>query len=163
MYSKEVIIFVHLRFFHIFAARNGTVWFSNYQLTQMYKMKKNLSIVALLLLVVGAVFAQAPSQVTELTFQVGISDPTKSLGERPRNPINPPSASLDDHTLYINSEHPAYTLYLVDTTGDEPDVVYQVYVPANVNAVVLPSTLSGTYELQLYDGGQYYFYSDIEL
>ena len=126
-------------------------------------MKKIFSIVALLLLVGGAVFAQAPSHVTELTFQVGITDPTGSSGEFPRCPINPPSASLDDHTLYINSEHPAYTLYLVDTTGDEPDVVYQVYVPANVNAVVLPSTLSGTYELQLYDGGQYYFYSDIEL
>lgn len=130
----------------------------------MYKtMKRILSIVVLLLQVGGAVFAQAPSQVTELTFQVGISDPTKSLGERPRNPINPPSASLDDHTLYINSEHPAYTLYLVDTTSEEPDVVYQVYVPANVNVVVLPSTLSGTYELQLYEGGDYYFYSDIEL
>lgn len=155
---------MHLRFLHIFAARNGTVWFSNYQLTQTYKtMKKYFSIVALLLLVGGAVFAQAPSEVTELTFQVGISDPTKSLGEFPRSPINPPSASLDDHTLYIDSEHPAYTLYLVDTTGEEPDVVYQVYVPANVNAVVLPSTLSGTYELRLYDGGDYYFYSDIEL
>ena len=126
-------------------------------------MKKFFSILALLLLVGGAVFAQAPSDVTQLTFQVGFTNPTGSSGERPRSPINPPSASLDDHTLYINSEHPAYTLYLVDTTGEEPDVVYQVYVPANVNAVVLPSTLSGTYELQLYDGGQYYFYSDIEL
>ena len=126
-------------------------------------MKKFFSILAFLLLVGGAVFAQAPSDVTQLTFQVGFTNPTGSSGERPRSPINPPSASLDDHTLYINSEHPAYTLYLVDTTGEEPDVVYQVYVPANVNAVVLPSTLSGTYELQLYDGGDYYFYSDIEL
>ena len=125
-------------------------------------MKKILSIVALLLLV-GTASAQNPSNVTELTFQVGITDPTGSSGERPRNLINPPSASLDDHTLYINSEHPAYTLYLVDTTGEEPNVVYQVYVPANVSVVVLPSTLSGTYELQLYDGGDYYFYSEIEL
>ena len=126
-------------------------------------MKKILSIAALLLLVGVAVFAQDPSHVTELTFQVGITDPTLAHGELPRNLVNPPSASLDDHTLYINSEHPAYTLYLVDTTGEEPDVVYQVDVPANVNVVVLPSTLSGTYELQLYDGGDYYFYSEIEL
>lgn len=126
-------------------------------------MKKILSIAALLLLVVGPVLAQDPSHVTELTFQVGITNPTGSSGELPRNPINPPSASLDDHTLYINSEHPAYTLYLVDTTGEEPDVVYQVCIPANVNVVVLPSTFSGTYELQLYDGGDYYFYSEIEL
>ena len=126
-------------------------------------MKKILSIAALLLLVGVAAFAQDPSNVTELTFQVGITDPTLAHGERPRNLINPPSASLDDHTLYINSEHPAYTLYLVDTTGEEPIVVYQVCIPANVNVVILPSPLSGTYELQLYDGGDYYFYSEIEL
>ena len=98
-----------------------------------------------------------------IILQVGWHNPTSGSGELPRNPINPPSASLDDHTLYINSEHPAYTLYLVDTTGEEPDVVYQVCIPANVNVVVLPSTFSGTYELQLYDGGDYYFYSEIEL
>ncbi len=126
-------------------------------------MKKVLSIVVLLLFLGGAVFAQDPSHVSNLDFQVGITNPTGSLGELPRTPVNPPSASLDDHTLYINSEHPAYMLYIVDTTGEEPDAVYQVYVPANVSTVVLPATLIGTYELQLYDGGYYYFYSEIEL
>jgi len=125
-------------------------------------MKKILSIVAFLLLGM-TLFAQVPSQVTELTFQVGISDPTKTHGELPRGTVNPPSACLDDHTLFINGEHSDYTLYLVDTSGEEPDVVYQVYVPANVSAVVLPATLAGTYELQLYDGGEFYYYSEIEL
>ena len=125
-------------------------------------MKKILSIVAFLLLGM-ALYAQVPSLVTELTFQVGFSDPTKASGERPRDTANPPSACLDDHTLYISGEHSDYTLYLVDTSGEEPDVVYQVYIPANVCVVVLPATLTGTYELQLYDGGEYYFYSEIEL
>ena len=125
-------------------------------------MKKILSIVAFLLLGM-ALYAQVPSLVTELTFQVGFSDPTKASGELPRGTVNPPSACLDDHTLYISGEHSDYTLYLVDTSGEEPDVVYQVYIPANVCVVVLPATLTGTYELQLYDGGEYYFYSEIEL
>ncbi len=125
-------------------------------------MKKILSIVAFLLLGM-TLFAQVPSQVTELTFQVGYTDPTKSLGEFPRGTVNPPSACLDDHTLFINGEHSDYTLYIVDTSGEETDVVYQIYVPANVSAVVLPATLVGTYELQLYDGGEYYYYSEIEL
>ena len=125
-------------------------------------MKKILSIVAFLLLGM-ALYAQVPSLVTELTFQVGFSDPTQASGEFPRGTVNPPSACLDDHTLYISGEHSDYMLYLVDTSGEEPDVVYQVYVPANVSAVILPATLSGTYELQLYDGGEYYFYSEIEL
>lgn len=126
-------------------------------------MKKILSIAVLLLFFGVSVSAQNPTHVSDLDFQVGITDPTGVLGELPRGPVNPPSACLDDHTLYINSEHPDYTLYIVDTTGEEPDVVYQVCVPANVYVVVLPATLSGTYELQLYDGGQYYFYSEIDL
>ena len=125
-------------------------------------MKKILSIVAFLLLGM-ALYAQVPSLVTELTFQVGFSDPTQASGEFPRGTVNPPSTCLDDHTLYISGEHSDYTLYLVDTSGDEPDVVYQVYIPANVCVVVLPTTLTGTYELQLYDGGEFYYYSEIEL
>lgn len=125
-------------------------------------MKKILSIVAFLLLGM-TLFAQVPSQVTELTFQVGIDDPTKLSGEFPRGTVNPPSACLDDHTLYISGEHSDYTLYIVDTSGEEIDVVYQIYVPSNVSAVVLPATLVGTYELQLYDGGEFYYYSEIEL
>ena len=125
-------------------------------------MKKILSVVAFLLLGM-ALYAQVPSQVTVLTFQVGYTDPTSGHGEFPRGTVNPPSACLDDHTLYISGEHSDYTLYLVDTSGEEPDVVYQVYIPANVCVVVLPATLTGTYELQLYDGGEYYFYSEIEL
>ncbi len=132
----------------------------------MVKLNKILRSLLLLVIVLGgALFSYADplSGSVPVILQVGWHDPTSGSGELPRNLINPPSASLDDHTLYINSEHPAYTLYLVDTTGEEPYVVYQVYVPANVNVVVLPSTLSGTYELQLYDGGDYYFYSEIEL
>lgn len=113
----------------------------------------------------GALFSVAdplPS-MEPIIFQLGKHDPTNAHGGFPRGTANPPSACLDDHTLYINGEHSDYTLYLVDTSGEEPDVVYQVYVPANVSAVILPATLSGTYELQLYDGGEYYFYSEIEL
>lgn len=125
-------------------------------------MKKLLLFICFLA-VGNALFAQVPSQVLEITFQVGISDPTKSMGEFPRGTVNPPSACLDDHTLYISGEHSYHMLYLFNITGEEPVMVYQVYVPANVNTVVLPATLAGTYELQLYDGGEYYYYSEIEL
>lgn len=126
-------------------------------------MKKLLFITSMLL--AGAFFSfaeQVPAGVS-IIFHVANDDGETIHGERPRSPVCPPSACLDDHTLYISGEHSDYTLYLVDTSGEEPDVVYQVYVPANVNAVILPATLTGTYELQLYDGGEYYFYSEIEL
>ena len=114
----------------------------------------------------GAIFCSQAAGMEyggEIHFQVGIVNPTGAHGNFPRSPITPPSADFDDHTLYIYGEHPAYTLYLVDTSGDEPDVVYQVSVPANVGTVYLPTTLTGTFELQLYGGGEYYFYSEIEL
>ena len=37
-----------------------------------------------------------------IIFELGRHDPTIAHGDYPRNPINPPSAYLDDHTLYIS-------------------------------------------------------------
>lgn len=132
-------------------------------INQNFIHMKRFLIIACLMAMCGTLCAQSPSN-PEISFQVGkVDDPSTVLGGRPRGSITPPSASLDDHTLYIEGEHPAYMLYLVDNSGEEPDVVYQVYVPANVGVVYLPATLTGTFELDLYNGGQYYFYSEIEL
>ena len=117
-------------------------------------------------MLVGAIcsMAEEPSSGSNIRFAVGVVDnPTHSQGGYPRTPINPPSASLDDNTLTINGVHSGYTLYLIDDTGEEPVVVYQVVIPAGVNTVVLPAYLSGTYELQLYNGGAFYFYTYITL
>ena len=128
-------------------------------------MKKRLLMLLLVIagLSVSKSIAKVCDDLIEVDLQVGILHPYGSGNPLPKSPINPPSASLDDHTFYINSEHSGYTLYLIDNSGDEPDVVYQVVIPAGVNAVVLPATLSGTYELQLHNGGAFYFYAEIEL
>lgn len=127
-------------------------------------MKKYLLIASIMLVGTICSMAEEPSNGSSIRLTVGVVDnPTHSQGGYPRTPINPPSASLDDHTFYVNGEHSGYTLYLVDNSGDEPDVVYQVVIPAGVNAVVLPATLSGTYELQLHNGGAFYFYAEIIL
>ena len=63
----------------------------------------------------------------------------------PKAPIQPPYVTLDDHTLYIWSQHSGYTLTLLD----DDTVVYQTYVAAGVQYAALPSTLSGSYTLQL--------------
>ena len=113
----------------------------------------------------GTLFSSAdPLPGTDpIIFQVGWQNPTTGSGENPRSPIEPPQASIDDHTFYLNEVHAGFTLYLVDNSGEEPMVVYQVAIPANVYSVVLPATFIGTYELQLHNGGDYYFYSEIEL
>lgn len=117
-------------------------------------------------MLIGAICSMAKelSSISSFRFAVGVvNNPTHSQGDHPRSPINPPSGSIDDNTLYIDGAHTGYTLYLIDDSSEEPDVVYQVTIPAGVNVVVLPATLSGTYELQLHNGGVYYFYTEISL
>jgi hypothetical protein len=87
-------------------------------------------------------------------------DPSHGNDPIPRNPVQPPKVSIDDYTLYINSEHPDYILTLVDEDGE---VTYQTFVPASVNVVILPATLTGDFELRLYFCTSYYFYGYISL
>ena len=108
-------------------------------------------------------FANDNLEGVEVTLYPQTYKPTTGLGERPRTPIRPLKATLDDHTLYISGEHSGYILYLIDDTGEEPEVVYQVVIPAGVNTVVLPAYLSDTYELQLHQGGAFYFYTFINI
>ena len=68
--------------------------------------------------------------------------------KNPKAPVQPPYVTLDDHTLYIWSQHGGYTLTLL---GDNDAVVYQTYVAAGVQFADLPSTLSGSYTLLLSD------------
>ena len=77
-----------------------------------------------------------------------------------KSPVQVPIGSIDDHTLYIDGIGADYTLELID---ENDTVVYSTYVPSSVNVVVLPSTLSGNFELRLYPGGSYYFYGYISL
>ena len=79
----------------------------------------------------------------------------------PRSPIRVPSASIDDHTFYINESHPDYVLQLVDPE-DEQNVVYEVLMPTGTNSVVLPSSLVGEYVIQLI-WGNWRFWGYIEL
>ena len=75
-----------------------------------------------------------------------IFNPDEVLGGGHKSPVRPPYVTLDDHTLYIWSQHGGYTLTLLD---DNDTVVYQTYVAAGVQFCALPPTLSGSYTLQL--------------
>jgi hypothetical protein len=76
-------------------------------------------------------------------------DHNGTLGPRPpKGPVQVPYVTLDDHTLYIWSQHNGYTLTLYD---DNDTVVYQSYVAPGTQMVSLPTTLSGSYTLLLSD------------
>ena len=114
-----------------------------------YKMKKTLLLSTSLLAMPVVAFAQQPSgDGQQVDLQMTIFNPDGILGGGHKGPVQPPYVTLDDHTLYIWSQHSGYALTLLD---DNDTVVYQSYVAAGVQYAVLPTTLSGSYTLVLSD------------
>ena len=109
-------------------------------------MRTTLTTVSVVAFSLGAFAHQAYEQGEHINLQVGIIIPGGILGGGHKTPPQPPYVTLDDHTLYIWSEHSGYTLTLTDDNGT---VVYQTYVAAGVQYDALPSSLSGSYTLQL--------------
>ena len=101
------------------------------------------------------------STPVEIDFQINFEDPKEDQDNPQRGPVLVPNVSLDGHTLYLYNVGYDLTLVLLDEDGE---VAYTVYVPAGTSAMMLPATLCGDYEIQLYpDGSSYYFYGWVEL
>ena len=97
----------------------------------------------------------------ELSFSVEIINKGTLGNPVPKSPVRPPQVSLEDNVLTFEAFHPDYNITLFDEDGEE---VYQTTVLNGTDTVVLPSTLSGDYVLQLIpDETAYYFYSYISL
>lgn len=67
----------------------------------------------------------------------------------PKSPADPPTVYLEDYTLTFEAYHPEYVLYIKD---EDEVVVYSTVVTSASTEVVLPSTLSGDYEIELIMG-----------
>jgi len=121
-------------------------------------MVKKIVAVLMLFMAVGVTNVLAGEQGDPLDLEVKIIDDKPTQPENPRTPVLIPTVWQDGYELEIETPHAEYVLNIVSGTT----VVYTVVVPANVSLVVLPATLSGTYELQLIQG-DLCFYGDIEL
>ena len=86
-------------------------------------------------------------------------DPDGITNPIPKAPVQVPSVSLDDHTLYFFTPCDGCTLNLVD---ENDVVVYTLVIPAGTTSLVLPATLSGNFELQIIRGS-YCFWGEITL
>lgn len=112
-------------------------------------MKKKLLAIILtasMSLVPSSVFAELSSPIE---MQVSEIDPTTNQGGHPKCPILVPCISYDDHTLFFNTPCDGCTLNIVDENNV---VVYTLVIPSGTTSLVLPSTLSGEFELQLISG-----------
>ena len=121
-------------------------------------MKKKLVIIVFLFL--GGVLSSYSEGIEPIPLTVGIEDPIPIIPDFGKSPFEIPTIIQDDYELSFQSSHSAYTLYIVENEV----VVYSVAVSSNATSIILPSWLSGEYELQLHpDECNYYFYGYIEL
>jgi hypothetical protein len=123
-------------------------------------MKKMTRLFSIIMLVILMVPSSVCAQGIDIPLGVGEVDPPVN-NPIPKSPVLVPTATLDGYTFYINGDHPDYVVRLVDV-DDEDIVVYQTVMPSETNSIVLPSTLSGVYQIQLL-WGDWMFYGWINL
>lgn len=126
-------------------------------------MKTNLLRTALL---AATLFIMSPVHAWEpLVFGIQIQFSLVEIRPEygfPRSPIEAPQVGQTDHTLYfLDGTDLVLNLYSVDEDGDET-LEYTTAVPATTTEVQLPSTLSGTYIIEVVCDGLY-FRGEIEL
>ena len=105
----------------------------------------------LLLFVLGAILFSTKLMAWEqIPFTVNGDIDDMPIGHgNPRTPIQPPLVYIEDYTLTFAIGHPDYVLIIKDEDGV---VVYNTTVFSAQTEVILPSTLSGDYEIQLVMG-----------
>ena len=94
-----------------------------------------------------------------LTFEKPEIDPELNV---PRTPVRAPRVSLDGHTLYFFDEMDFFVnFYVLDEDG-EKTLEYSSIVLAQTEILTLPSTLTGSYVIEVIRGEQH-FWGEIEL
>ena len=122
-------------------------------------MTKKSIIISLLaaMLSLGNVSVYAEPELIDL--EVGIEDPEQGALGQQKNPISIPDIGLENHTLYFYTPCDDCTLRLLD---ENDIVVYSTVIVTGTTSLVLPSTLSGEYEIQIIQGN-ICFYGYIDL
>ena len=103
------------------------------------------------LFMLGAFLISTSSLAQELIpLSVSIEDDDQPIGNgHGKTSMCPPVVYIEDYTLSFEANHPEYVLYIKD---ENDNVVYTTTVYSIQTQVVLPSTLSGDYQIELVMG-----------
>lgn len=116
---------------------------------------KKIYLVLIGILLMGGVITSSAERI-DLRGKI---DPTGSTTGHTKAPVRPWYIDLTDNVITMSATPCEYTLSLYNEDGE---VAYSVFVPAGTTQVVLPSTLSGSFELR-FETDTYYYYGYIEL
>lgn len=114
-------------------------------------MKKVLFCIYLFFLATTGI---AQNMCEGIDFQVAILDPSIANEPIGRGPLVIPFVSLEGYTLYYVTPCDGCTLRLLD---ENDVVVYSTIIPTGTTSIVLPSNLSGEYEIQIIQGNIYFW------
>lgn len=94
-----------------------------------------------------------------INFYVGYEDPQDPKDDDKRTLTLIPEVDIDGNTLTFYTPCDGCVLRLLD---ENDTVVYSIVIPSGTTSLVLPSYLSGEYEIQIVQGNLFYW-GDIEL
>ncbi len=121
-------------------------------------MKKNIllttAIGLLLWMIPSSIIAQDGGDEEEIEFSVTWEDPLPDTPGNPKTPILMPHLWQSGYLLDFHGTHADYVLRIVDASDN---VVYMVVVPSLQTQVWLPTTLSGTYRIELISGSLLFY------
>ena len=122
-----------------------------------YFSKCKLTLLITVLLILGGVLsvnAQDVGDEEEIEFSIiGDDDPTGDPGHG-KTPILMPHLWQNGHLLDFHGKHADYVLRIVDASNT---VAYMAVVPSMQTQVWLPTTLSGTYRIELISGSLLFY------
>ena len=96
------------------------------------------------------IFSTSVSAQVLVPLTVSIEENDQPLGNgHGKSPMLVPKVYIDDYTLLFAIDHPEYVLNIKD---EDENVVYSTVVYSAQTQVVLPSTLSGNYQIELVMG-----------
>lgn len=121
--------------------------------------KKSFLLLALTMAMLSLSSVRVSAASTPIPLTGEYIDPHKGQLGGHRSQTIVPELEIDDYTLFFMTPCDSCVLRLLDEDGA---VVYTTIVPNNASSLVLPSCLSGEYEIQIIQGN-IYFWGYVEL
>lgn len=117
--------------------------------------KKKYILMTLMMVMLPLSSVQVSAASTPIPLMGGYSDPNGMGGiGGQRGPLVIPEVEIDGYSLFFITPCDSSVLCLLDEDGD---VVYSTVIPNNASSLVLPSYLSGEYEIQIIQGSIYFW------
>jgi hypothetical protein len=114
--------------------------------------KKSLFFIILMAAMLSFQTVYADPGIVDL--HAGYVDPNEGNDDRQRSPILVPEVEIEDYTLTFYTPCDGCVLRLLD---ENDIVVYSTIIPTSTTELVLPSYLSGDYEIQIVQGNLYFW------